>query len=255
VWRCAKTGIFSSGPWQKVCVGTATSSTEVCNGIDDNCDGMVDNIRANQACDTGLLGECQFGTLTCDKGLPVCRGQASRPEVCNDGKDQDCDGVPDNSPEIPVDECPKEMVVFYEDHDRDGWPTSKKRCLCGPEGDYVIKEFDLYYGPFANFHLDSNGNIKTDCCDSDTTTHPLADYSAVRDACHSFDRDCNGVAERRYANSDSDCSTDATSCGSPSGTFRQDVDCGFSAPYNYGCTSWVDGCHRYYDRNLTQECK
>ena len=96
-------GICSAGT--ETCNGGALSceqdvmaGVETCNGLDDDCNGTVDdgNPGGGAACNTGLPGACGPGTETCTGGAVVC--QANDPggvEVCN-GLDDDCDGVPDN---------------------------------------------------------------------------------------------------------------------------------------------------------------
>jgi len=72
---------------------------EVCNGEDDDCDGEVDNddgdlVGIGAPCGTDE-GACTAGTITCVDGTPVCDGEgAPEDEVCN-GVDDDCDGQTD----------------------------------------------------------------------------------------------------------------------------------------------------------------
>ncbi len=80
-----------------VCNRNRQPSSEVCNGLDDDCDGVVDNGNpaGGVACNTGQLGVCAAGTTACSGGAVVCnRNTAPSSEVCN-GLDDDCDGQVD----------------------------------------------------------------------------------------------------------------------------------------------------------------
>ncbi len=71
---------------------------EVCNGIDDNCNGFIDegNPGAGAVCSRNV-GECREGMTACENGRLECRGGGvvAVAEIC-DGKDNDCDGTNDN---------------------------------------------------------------------------------------------------------------------------------------------------------------
>jgi hypothetical protein len=72
---------------------------ETCNGLDDDCNGLVDDgiVNAGRCVlpDASLKGECRFGSLQCTNGAQVCVATyVPKPDVCN-GLDDDCDGVVD----------------------------------------------------------------------------------------------------------------------------------------------------------------
>ncbi len=75
--------------------GTCSPPSETCNGMDDDCDGSVDN---GFACSPGAVQSCttscgSTGTQTC--GASCTYGSCTAPlESCN-GTDDDCDGMTD----------------------------------------------------------------------------------------------------------------------------------------------------------------
>ncbi|MDJ0765845.1 MAG: MopE-related protein [Myxococcota bacterium] len=79
------------------CVQDVAPSTEVCDGLDNDCDGLADGSELlTQPCGVSDVGECSFGIETCDDlgNWTVCTAVLPAPELC-DGLDNDCDGVSD----------------------------------------------------------------------------------------------------------------------------------------------------------------
>jgi hypothetical protein len=80
-----------------VCAGFVGPSPEVCDGVDNNCDGAVDNGVASAGLPCGMnLPPCTPGTTACVAGALVCQGGTGpKPETCN-GIDDDCNGQIDD---------------------------------------------------------------------------------------------------------------------------------------------------------------
>lgn len=86
--RCDQgSGLCTSTP---ACVAT----TELCDGRDNDCDGIVDNIAPTD-CTANAIGACRQGTAACVGGQLACLPGAPRAELCGNGVDDDCDGTTD----------------------------------------------------------------------------------------------------------------------------------------------------------------
>src|SRR5262249_5769358 len=72
---------------------TTCGTVELCNNLDDDCDGKIDE-DLTRACGSSV-GESKPGIETCSAGNWInCTGKGPTPEIC-DGKDNDCDGTVD----------------------------------------------------------------------------------------------------------------------------------------------------------------
>jgi hypothetical protein len=105
-----RTGVHTCAPGGGLgpCVGEVGPAAERCNGLDDDCDALIDESfpGVGGACDNGQLGVCrQLGTLVCDAAGTgvVCTAPTVTPglEVCN-GLDDDCDGQVDEQLGPPI---------------------------------------------------------------------------------------------------------------------------------------------------------
>ena len=98
----SKLGVCSAGTsactsGSIVCNENVAPSAETCDGLDNNCNGQVDegNPGGGLNCNTGLQGVCAPGTTACQNGAIACN-QSTQPsgEIC-DGKDNNCNGQVD----------------------------------------------------------------------------------------------------------------------------------------------------------------
>lgn len=144
-------GILICKEGEEFCEGK-TPTPEVCNGIDDDCDGDTDEDIALKGCEiVNQFGICK-GIIECKDGKEMCEGVAPSPEKCN-GIDDDCDGMTDEG-------------FIYLDIDGDGVPEcfdlSKDK-----DGDGVVNEQDNCPDLFNPGQEDKDVDGFGDICDAD----------------------------------------------------------------------------------------
>ncbi|MEZ4296187.1 MAG: MopE-related protein [Polyangiaceae bacterium] len=149
--------VCNGGGW--ICQGSKAPGAEVCDGADNDCDGLVDEAplpQVGEVCGTDV-GECQTGVLACVAGTLDCQGDVPpSPELC-DALDNDCDGTIDNG--IPV------GGTCTPDYDPNDFPNPPVFPPCQP----------------GTLVCDANGNT---VCDGGVGPTP--------EVCDGIDNDCDG---------------------------------------------------------------
>ena len=176
-------------------------ASELCDSIDNNCDGEVDNDPIDASIwyedgDADGYGDADTAVVLCEQpsGAVSTDGDcddtnaAISPdavEVCDEADtDEDCSGAADDA-DPGVD--PATQATFYPDGDKDGF---------GDRNDAGT----LYCDPPAGVTADA-----TDCNDADGTVNPDA-----LEVCDGVDNDCDGEAGGGTLGSEALCS--ATTC-------------------------------------------
>lgn len=201
--------------------GRNSDATELCNGVDDNCDGAVDE---GPPTDAGLwfadldgdgFGDAGSMQLACEKP----GGYSANDTDCDDvdgnsfpGAPETCDGVDDDCNGM-IDDNATDAAVFYADADADGAGSSTHTVTAcnAPEG-YLADA--------------------SDCDDS----NPAVSATAT-ETCNTIDDNCDGQIDESsavdastwYADTDADGFGDATvsnvACVAPAGFVANTTDC------------------------------
>ena len=199
--------------------GACVPPSEVCNGIDDDCDGSCDDgweccQSSSDSCDTSCG---TTGTKTCS-GL--CSWGACIPpsEVCN-GIDDDCDGGCDDTWEC----CQGAEDSCSTSCGSTGSKTCSGSCAwgsCVPPSEICNGEDDDCDGACDNGWACCQGDAQS--CDTscgstgtETCTGSCAWGSCVPPAetCNGEDDDCDGACDNGWACCQGDTDTCDTSCG------------------------------------------
>ncbi len=230
-------------------------AAELCNGADDNCDGMIDE------------GCCSAGpcTTTCDTmGTRGCNPDGSPgacvapPEACN-GADDDCDGMIDDGlgcalgsaamactttcgstgtraclPGCTLDSCvPPTEACNGTDDDCDGSADDGFACVRGATTSCTT----------------TCGSTGTDTCAADCTAGAC---TAPAETCNGTDDDCDGMTDEGFACAVGTSASCTTTCGS-SGSRACLPGCTLDtcAPPAETCNGVDDNCNGACDDTFT----
>jgi hypothetical protein len=198
---------------------------ELCNGVDDDCDGDVDEDATDDAptwyADADGDGYGVDGPTTTAQACAQPSGYEAEPGDCDDGDaavfpgaDELCNGVDDDCDELVDEDDALDASTWYADADGDSYgdPDSVTTACELPSGHVVDDQ---------------------DCDDGDAAVHPGA-----RELCNSVDDDCDGDVDEDaidaptwYADADGDGygvdgpTTTVQACAQPSGHEAVSGDC------------------------------
>jgi uncharacterized protein (TIGR03382 family) len=218
------------------CVRNVGPSTELCDGLDNNCMGGVDEgFNVNAACTSSNVGVCAPGTFQCQgNGTAACVSTVlpgTLTETCNN-QDDDCDGMTDDNV-VPL------------------------RCFTGDAGTFT--------GTCPGAGCTPRGQCRagTAACVSGTFGACTGQTLPVAEVCDGLDNDCNGSNDNGLiTDADGDGVRACLTCGAPT---SPTCDCNDANPMvrpsaTEVCDAIDNNCNGQVDEGsgpggkLTQNC-
>lgn len=272
IGACHSTGNLTcvSGAEVDTCVaGTGTAADTVCNDVDDDCDGQVDEDITPTPTNCGVGGCARTGLAYCISGVIsdscVPGTPAADDSVCN-GVDDDCNSQVDEDYVAPPTSCGVGACLS----------SGTAACING-----VITNTCVAGTPAANDTVcngiddDCNNQVDEDyvpvstscgfgvCVSSGTawcasgaisdTCTPLAPPSTTDATCDGFDDDCSGAADEDYVATPTSCGvgacarTGAMAC--VSGSVSNTCVAGVPAANDANCNGIDDDCNGQVDED------
>jgi hypothetical protein len=172
-------GVFNCGPNGPECTGGVGPETEICDGIDNDCNGIIDDVTgvgtaccpegspagpAPEACNKGI---CSPGILACEGTELKCQGGTPPDKEICDGIDNDCDGEVDESQEVAENDPTIGVVCDPPQAPNDQAPCQPGVTIC--QGAKAVCDGAVGPGPEQCDGVDNNcdGIVdEGDLCDS-----------------------------------------------------------------------------------------
>jgi RHS repeat-associated protein len=261
---CAATGTTSCSEGHETasCTpGTPSSNDVVCNGIDDNCDGTIDEDYAPVETSCGV-GACKStGMTSCAVVAVVDSCQVGQPaahdDTCN-GIDDDCDGVFDeefagHATSCGVGACASTGATscghgVIVDSCSAGTPGANDASCNGIDDDCDSRTDEAFAPDTVTCGAGAcAASGTTSCTQGHVVNSCLPGSAGPNDSvCNGIDDDCNSVVDEDFVPAATSCgvgvcaSTGTTAC--VGGTVNDSCTPGTGAPNDPTCDALDDDC-------------